>query len=66
MALAASVLGEGHDEIQDPWLFMESADWLLPVIRSCPICGKESGVTHGDQLWVTVVCEDCREMGNDD
>lgn len=32
------------------------------MIYSCPICGKESGVTHGDQLWVSEVCEECQAL----
>lgn len=31
------------------------------MIRACPICGSESGVTHGDQLWVKEVCQECLE-----
>jgi hypothetical protein len=32
-----------------------------PMIIHCPICGKEDGVTHGDQLWKDTVCEDCKK-----
>jgi len=28
-------------------------------IRSCWLCGKEEGVTHGDQSFETELCDDC-------
>lgn len=31
------------------------------MIYACPICGNESGTTHGDQVWVDEICEDCQE-----
>ena len=31
------------------------------MIKVCPICGNESGVTHGDQIWIDEWCEDCQE-----
>jgi hypothetical protein len=32
------------------------------MIYSCPICGNESGVTHGDQPWTEEVCEECLQQ----
>jgi hypothetical protein len=29
------------------------------MIRLCPRCGRESGLTHGDQLWITEICDEC-------
>ncbi len=42
---------------------------LIPVnavISSCPMCGVEFGVTHGDQLWVSEECEDCVHLDLED
>lgn len=33
----------------------------MPIIESCPICGTDYGVTHGDQHFIKIVCEACRE-----
>jgi hypothetical protein len=30
------------------------------MIYSCPICGVEFGVTHGDQLWTKEICAECQ------
>ena len=30
----------------------------MPII-ACPICGRESGVTHGDQLFEKQICDEC-------
>ncbi len=35
------------------------------VIYACPICGGESGVTHGDQLVAEEICEDCERKENE-
>lgn len=32
------------------------------MIYSCPECGKESGVTHGDQLFTVELCETCSQL----
>jgi hypothetical protein len=35
------------------------------MISVCPLCGRESGVTHGDQLWISELCENCEVMENE-
>lgn len=30
------------------------------MIISCPDCGEESGVTHGDQVFEIAVCDLCK------
>lgn len=32
------------------------------MIYACPICGTDYGLTHGDQLWVTQICEKCEAL----
>jgi len=29
------------------------------MIFVCPLCGRESGVTHGDQVWEEETCREC-------
>lgn len=29
------------------------------MIHACPICGSESGVTHGDQHFTREICSEC-------
>lgn len=31
------------------------------MIKHCPICGMEEGLTHGDQIWKDEICKDCME-----
>lgn len=31
------------------------------MIISCPFCGREYGVTSGDQTFMTALCEACRD-----
>jgi len=31
------------------------------MITICPLCQREFGLTHGDQLWKKEICQECLE-----
>lgn len=32
------------------------------MIKVCPVCRNEEGVTHGDQTWIKKLCERCLDI----